>query len=124
MNSTSGACDHDGCMARHSERSALMWPRRVASACAFLLEHYSSPDIINIGCGWEISIREAAEIIRDIIGFQGEIRWDTTQPDGNPRRLLDVSRMKQLGWQAAMNFREGVASTYQWFLDNRATART
>jgi GDP-L-fucose synthase len=96
----------------------------LASACAFLLENYSNPEIINIGCGWEISIREAAEIICDIVGYQGEIRWDTTQPDGNPRRLLDISRMEELGWKAKTEFREGVAHTYRWFLENRATART
>ncbi len=95
----------------------------LASACGFLLENYSSPDIINVGCGWEVSIREAAEIIRSIVGYEGEIRWDTTQPDGNPRRLLDVSRMEKLGWKARTDFREGVARTYQWFLENRATAR-
>jgi GDP-L-fucose synthase len=96
----------------------------LASACAFLLENYSSEEIINIGCGWEISIREAAEIICDIVGYQGEIRWDSTQPDGNPRRLLDISRMEKLGWKAKTDFREGVARTYRWFLENRATART
>ncbi|MBE2286578.1 MAG: GDP-L-fucose synthase [Prosthecobacter sp.] len=96
----------------------------LASACAFLLDHYSSAEIINIGCGWEISIREAAEIIREIVGYQGEIKWDTSQPDGNPRRLLDISRMEKLGWKAKTDFREGVAHTYQWFLENRATART
>jgi len=96
----------------------------LASACAFLLENYSAPEIINIGNGCEISIREAAEVIRDITGYSGEIRWDTTQPDGNPRRLLDISRMSQLGWKARTDFREGVAQTYRWFLDNRATART
>lgn len=96
----------------------------LASACAFLLDNYSSPEIINIGCGWEISIREAAEIIRDIVGFQGEIRWDSSQPDGNPRRLLDISRMEKLGWKAKTDFREGVTQTYRWFLENRATART
>jgi GDP-L-fucose synthase len=95
----------------------------LASACAFLLENYSSPDIINIGTGAEISIRDAAEAIKTIIGYTGEIQWDTTQPDGNPRRLLDVSRMAKLGWKASTDFREGVARTYQWFLENRATAR-
>jgi len=96
----------------------------LASACGFLLENYSSSEIINIGCGWEISIREAAEVIRGIVCYQGEIKWDTSQPDGNPRRLLDVSRMEKLGWKARTDFREGVAHTYRWFLENRATART
>ena len=96
----------------------------LAAACAFLLEHYSGGDIVNIGTGQEISIRDAAEIIRGITGYTGEIRWDTTQPDGNPRRLLDVSRLDKLGWKAKTDFRTGLAQTYQWFLDNRATART
>lgn len=95
----------------------------LAEACAFLLDHYSGADIVNIGNGWEISIREAAEVIQEITGYQGEVRWDTSQPDGNPRRLLDVSRLTELGWQAKTAFRDGVARTYRWFLDNRATAR-
>lgn len=96
----------------------------LAAACAFLLENYSSPEIINIGTGTEISIRNAAEVIKEITGYEGEIRWDTTQPDGNPRRLLDVTRLTNLGWQAKTDFRTGVTQTYQWFLENRATART
>jgi GDP-L-fucose synthase len=119
----------------HNKPSVTLWgsgtPTReflfvddLAAACAFLLENYSGSDIVNIGTGQEISIREAAEIIRGITGYTGEIRWDTTQPDGNPRRLLDVSRLDKLGWKAQTDFRTGVAQTYQWFLDNRATART
>jgi GDP-L-fucose synthase len=119
----------------HNTPSVTLWgsgtPTReflfvddLAAACAFLLENYSGSDIVNIGTGQEISIREAAEIIRGITGYTGEIRWDTTQPDGNPRRLLDVSRLDKLGWKAQTDFRTGVAQTYQWFLDNRATART
>lgn len=95
----------------------------LASACAFLLDNYSSGDIINIGTGVEISIRDAANAIREIVGYQGEILWDTTQPDGNPRRLLDVNRMNQLGWKPKTDFHQGVEATYQWFLDNRASAR-
>lgn len=95
----------------------------LAAACAFLLENYSSTEIINIGTGSEISIREAAEIIKGIIGYEGEIKWDTTQPDGNPRRLLDVTRLDALGWKAQTAFHEGVTATYAWFLENRATAR-
>ena len=119
----------------HNTPSVTLWgsgtPTReflfvddLAAACAFLLENYSGSDIVNIGTGQEISIRDAAEIIRGIIGYTGEIRWDTTQPDGNPRRLLNVSRLDKLGWKAQTDFRTGVAQTYQWFLDNRATART
>ncbi len=119
----------------HNKPTVTLWgsgtPKReflfvddLAAACAFMLDHYSGADIINIGCGSEISIREAAEVIKDITGYSGEILWDTTQPDGNPRRLLDVSRLSALGWKAQTYFRAGVATTYQWFLDNRATARS
>lgn len=119
----------------HNTPSVTLWgsgsPTReflfvddLAYACAFLLDNYSAPEIINIGNGREISIREAAEVIGEITGYQGDIRWDTSQPDGNPRRLLDISRLSDLGWKAKTEFREGVAQTYRWFLDNRATART
>ena len=118
----------------HNTPSVTLWgsgnPTReflfvddLASACAFLLKSYNSSEIINIGTGVEISIREAANAISEIVGYHGGITWDTKQPDGNPRRLLDVSRMASIGWKAQTNFREGVAATYRWFLDNRATAR-
>ena len=105
-------------------RREFLFVEDLADACGFLLDHYSSAEIVNIGNGWEISIREAAEVIQDIVGYSGEVLWDTTQPDGNPRRLLDVSRMTHLGWKARTSFREGVETTYRWFLDNRATARS
>lgn len=95
----------------------------VASACVFLLDRYSGEDIINIGTGCEISIRAAAEVVREVTGYQGEICWDTAQPDGNPRRLLDISRLNALGWRARTEFHDGVTQTYRWFLENRATAR-
>ncbi|HWN24242.1 MAG TPA: hypothetical protein VNN16_03965, partial [Candidatus Sulfotelmatobacter sp.] len=92
----------------------------LASACLFLLEKYDSPEIINVGCGEEISIRELAELICDVIGFDGELAWDTTKPDGTPRKLLDVTRLHNLGWQATIALREGIAQTYDWFLKNLA----
>ena len=104
-------------------RREFLFVEDLADACHFLLENYSSSEIINIGNGWEISIQEAAEVIREIVEYQGEIHWDTNQPDGNPRRLLDVSRLTNLGWKAKTHFREGVERTYRWFLDNRAIAR-
>lgn len=104
-------------------RREFLFVEDLADACHFLLQNYSSSEIINIGNGWEISIKEAAEVICEIVGYQGEIRWDTNQPDGNPRRLLDVSRLTNLGWKAKTNFREGVERTYRWFLENRAIAR-
>src|SRR5206468_1968923 len=83
----------------------------LASACLFLLEKYDSPEIINVGCGEDISIRELAELICDVVGFDGELAWDTTKPDGTPRKLLDVTRLHDLGWQATISFRDGIAQT-------------
>src|SRR5947207_9432863 len=92
----------------------------LASACLFLLEKYDSPEIINVGCGEDISIRDLAELICDVVGFDGELAWDTTKPDGTPRKLLDVTRLHDLGWQATISFRDGIAQTYDWFLKNVA----
>lgn len=92
----------------------------LARACAFLLDTYSSPEIVNVGVGNDISIREAAEKIRETIAYEGEIIWDTTQPDGNPRRILDLSKIHGLGWKAEMPFLQGLETTYRWFLENRA----
>jgi GDP-L-fucose synthase len=88
----------------------------LASACLFLLEKYDSPQIINVGCGEDISIRELAELICDVVGFDGELAWDTAKPDGTPRKLLDVTRLHDLGWRATIPLRDGIAQTYEWFL--------
>ncbi|HEY2614340.1 MAG TPA: GDP-L-fucose synthase [Chthoniobacterales bacterium] len=111
------------------ERELLVWgsglPRReflhaedLATACIFLLENYESPEIINVGSGEDISIRELAELICDVVGFQGELAWDSSKPDGTPRKLLDVSKIHGLGWRHTIPLREGIARTYQWFLQN------
>ena len=90
----------------------------LASACLLLLEKYDSPEIINVGCGEDISIRELAELICDVVGFDGELAWDTTKPDGTPRKLLDVTRLRALGWTPAIPLRDGIARTYEWFRAN------
>jgi GDP-L-fucose synthase len=113
------------------QRELVIWgsgqPRReflhvddLAAACVFLLEKYDSPEIINIGCGEDISIRELAELICDVVGFKGELAWDTTKPDGTPRKLLDVSKVHALGWHHHIALRDGIARTYEWFLQNAA----
>jgi GDP-L-fucose synthase len=113
------------------QRELVVWgsgnPRReflhvddLAAACVFLLGKYDSPEIINVGCGEDVSIRELAESICDIVGFQGELVWDTTKPDGTPRKLLDVSKIHALGWRHQIGLREGIARTYEWFLKNKA----
>jgi GDP-L-fucose synthase len=95
----------------------------VADACLFLMENYDSREIINIGSGAEISIADLALLIRDIVGFKGDIRFNSSMPDGMPRKLLDVSRISALGWKPTLSLREGLESTYQWFLANRQRLR-
>jgi GDP-L-fucose synthase len=95
----------------------------LADACLFLLENYDDEEIVNIGIGEDLSIAELAGIVRDVVGFDGEIVYDTSKPDGTPRKLVDVSKITGLGWQAKIGLREGVAQTYEWFLDNRAELR-
>lgn len=90
----------------------------LADACLFLMENWERPDIVNVGVAEDISIGDLAEIIRDIVGFQGEIVYDTSRPDGTPRKLLDVTRLTQAGWTARIGLREGIESTYVWFLEH------
>jgi GDP-L-fucose synthase len=94
-----------------------------AAACVHLTRTYESEEIVNIGVGEDISIRELTELVRDITGYQGSIVSDTSKPDGTPRKLLDVSRLHALGWKATIPLRVGIEQTYQWFLDNQAQLR-
>jgi len=95
----------------------------LAAASLFLLENYDSADTINIGVGEDVTIRELAEMVADVVGFDGELVQDPSKPDGTPRKLLDVSRINDLGWKATVPLRDGIASTYQWFLEHRAAIR-
>ncbi|NCD01150.1 GDP-L-fucose synthase [bacterium] len=90
----------------------------LADACLFLMNNYNDSEIINIGTGKDFSIKELAEIIKEKVGFKGEIKWDTSKPDGTPRKLLDVSKLKGLGWEQKIGLEEGIERTYDWFLDN------
>ncbi|MBW2285532.1 MAG: GDP-L-fucose synthase [Deltaproteobacteria bacterium] len=92
----------------------------LADACLFLMERYSSPVIINIGMGRDISIAELAELIRDVVGFTGRLTFDASKPDGTPRKLLDVSRLATLGWQPKIALREGIEQTYAWYVEQVA----
>ena len=113
------------------DRKLFVWgsgqPRReflhvddLASACLLLLEKYNSPEIINVGCGEDVSIRQLAELICDVVGFDGELASDTTKPDGTPRKLLDVTKLQALGWKPSIPLREGIGRTYEWFRANYA----
>jgi GDP-L-fucose synthase len=88
----------------------------LADACVFLMDHYEDSEIINIGVGKDISIIELADLIKDIVGFNGIIHYDRSKPDGTPRKLLDVSKLKALGWQPKISLRQGIEMTYRWYV--------
>ena len=96
----------------------------LGDAAVYLMQHYNSTEIINVGTGQDISIRELAELIGNIVGFEGELRFDPSKPDGTPRKLLDVTRLTDAGWQHKVSLREGVRLTYKWFLNHQAQLRT
>jgi GDP-L-fucose synthase len=95
----------------------------LADACIHLMKHYESEDLLNIGWGEDVSIRELAGIIQEIVGFSGQLRFDTTKPDGTPRKLLDVSKLKAQAWTPRISLREGIASTYRWFIAHQDSYR-
>ena len=108
-------------------REVVVWgsgmPRReflhvadLAAACGFLLENYDSPEIINVGFGDDVTIRELAETICDVVGFAGTLTFDASKPDGTPRKLLDTARLRALGWSPRISLRAGIRETYDWFL--------
>ncbi|MFO0612052.1 MAG: GDP-L-fucose synthase [Polyangiaceae bacterium] len=111
--------------------SVTLWgtgtPRReflhvddLAEACLFLADHYSSGEVVNVGVGEDLTIRELAETIQRVVGFQGELVFDTSKPDGTPRKLLDVSRLHALGFKAKIPLEEGIRRTYAWYLEQPA----
>jgi GDP-L-fucose synthase len=108
----------------------LVWgtgtPRReflhaddLADACVFLLKNYDSPELINIGSGTDVTIRELAETVCEVLGYDGTLAFDPTKPDGTPRKLMDSSRLFSLGWKPKISLREGIAHAHAWFLENQ-----
>jgi GDP-L-fucose synthase len=95
----------------------------LASAAIFMMQHYESGEIVNIGTGTDVSIAELASLIKAVTGFTGVLRFDPSRPDGTPRKLLDVSRARALGWQASIRLEDGLRRTYDWFRQSAATAR-
>lgn len=91
----------------------------LADACYFLMQHYNEELFLNVGCGIDISIKDLAYLVKKIVGFDGELRFDTTKPDGTPRKLMDVSRLKNFGWSPKIGLEEGIASVYADLLANK-----
>ena len=91
-----------------------------AAACLFLMQHYDGEEIVNIGVGEDLSIAELAELVSKVVGFAGNIVYDSGKPDGTPRKLVDVTRINGLGWRAGIPLEAGIRMTYEWFLDNEA----
>jgi len=101
-----------------SPRREFLHVDDLADACVFLMKSYSAEEPVNIGWGEDISIRDLAFLVRDVVGYRGEVVFDSTRPDGTPRKLLDVSKCKSLGWSPRITLREGIAATYEWFVRN------
>ena len=95
----------------------------MADACVFLLENYSGEQHVNIGTGKEVTIRQLAETVKEVVGYQGDIVWNRDMPDGTPRKLTDVTKLHGLGWTHKVELKEGVELAYQWFKDNVENAR-
>jgi GDP-L-fucose synthase len=119
---------------QRGEKEVVLWgtgsPRRewlhvddLAAGLLLLLEKYDGREIVNVGVGEDLTIRDLAEKVKQAVGFAGAIRWDSGKPDGTPRKLLDVARIRKLGWQATIPVEQGIASTYAWFLQNAPEAR-
>src|SRR5690606_9661266 len=108
-------------------RSVTLWgtgaPRReflhvddLADALLFLMQNYDDDEFVNVGVGEDVSIKELAELVRQVVGYEGAIDFDSSKPDGTPRKLMDVSRLNSQGWRARIGLEEGIGATYQWYL--------
>jgi GDP-L-fucose synthase len=105
-----------------SPRREFLHTDDLAEACLFLMSHYDSPEPINVGTGEDLTIRELAETLQRLTGFAGQLTWDSSKPDGTPRKLLDVTRLTALGWKARIPFEQGLRDTFRWYLESRAIA--
>lgn len=121
--------------ARHGTHVVTNWgsgsPRReflhvddMAAACLHLLENYDGPAQVNVGTGTDVSIKELAGLVAKAVGYEGDIEWDTSKPDGTPRKLLDVSKLTEAGWNSTIKLEDGIRSTVEWFRDNYLSIRS
>jgi len=104
-------------------RREFLYVDDLAEALVYLMERYDEPDIINVGTGTDVSISELAHLVREVVGFAGRVSYDSSKPDGAPRKLLDVSRMRALGWSAHTALADGIERTCRWYRDNREHLR-
>ena len=105
-------------------RREIIFADDMADACIFLMRNYSGEDFVNIGVGDDITITDFARLVADVVGFDGKFVYDTSKPDGTPRKLVDVTRLNALGWKSGISLREGVERTYAWFVENEDNLRT
>ncbi|MEV8147991.1 GDP-L-fucose synthase [Arthrobacter sp. NPDC080073] len=106
-----------------SPRREFLHVDDMAAACLHLMENYDGPEQVNVGTGMDVTIQELAEIVANAVGFRGVIEWDTSKPDGTPRKLLDVSRLSEAGWSASIGLEEGIGSTVDWYRENAGRTR-
>ncbi|MCW9014372.1 MAG: GDP-L-fucose synthase [Gammaproteobacteria bacterium] len=113
----------------NNEPEVIVWgtgtPKReflhvddMADASVFLMNNYDDVEFVNVGMSEDVTIRELAESVKDVVGYEGELKFDTSKPDGTPRKLLDVSKLRRAGWSAGIDLRDGIESTYKWFQEN------
>jgi len=107
-----------------SPRREFLHVDDMARACLHLLEHYDGPSQVNVGTGSDVTIKELASIVAEAVGYQGQIHWDLSKPDGTPRKLLDVSKLTESGWSASIGLEDGIRSTVGWYQENLSTIRS
>jgi len=96
----------------------------MADASVYLMNNYDGEEFVNVGVGEDVSIKELAETVKEVVGFEGELKFDTSKPDGTPRKLLDVSKLNSAGWKANTKLKVGISTTYDWFVDNIESFRS
>ena len=106
-----------------SPRREFLYVDDLADAALFLMRNYSAGELVNVGCGQDLTILELAQTVAEVVGFQGRLRFDASKPDGTPRKLLDVSRLSALGWKAQVPLRDGLERTYRWYLEHQGDLR-
>ncbi|TSE14711.1 GDP-L-fucose synthase [Arthrobacter sp. KBS0703] len=106
-----------------SPRREFLHVEDMASACLHLLENYDGPSQVNVGTGTDVTIKDIAKIVAEAVGYSGDIEWDTTKPDGTPRKLLDVTKLTEAGWSASIGLQEGIRTTVEWYRENLASLR-